>query len=600
MTQTSRQAAEKATFQSFANCYLREVNPGVAARHRTARGPGVDCIEWSLPSQHMLLRAEIVSPSSCGPIQFGRIWGRGTSDPIWRNIERLSALHSLVHETYQDNRRTMENAGSDRMRGFELELLMRVLDSYQQTALYLDKARERPVQADDFLAAEQSLVFGHWLHPTPKSRQGMTFWQQERYAPELGGAFKLHYFAARADHVRHASARALTAPDIVAAMAASGGDMPTARAGEVLLPMHPLQAEALLLDPDIQALQRDGILRHLGPSGPCFTATSSVRTVYNAEQDWMLKFSLPVRITNSVRLNRRHELDAGVAMAKLVDRIGFAERSASFRIIQDPAYLTVEIPGRAESGFETILRENLFAGSRGAGVVTMAALTADPMPGETSRLMRLICGLAASSGQSLQTVALDWFQRYLERAVEPLIRFFDDFGVALEAHQQNSLIDILGGYPRFSYYRDNQGFYLSERYRSLLAAHVPETETIGSLYFAESEIRERFSYYLIVNQVFSVISRMGHDGLCDEGALLCLLRAHLEGCALTMAGAGRDFARHVLDQPTITSKANLTTRLFDVDELQSDAGASLYRPIANPLRSPSLLAMTRTSHAIAS
>ncbi|WEZ82404.1 IucA/IucC family protein [Rhizobium sp. 32-5/1] len=596
MTQSSRQAAEKTTFQSFANCYLREVNSGAFVRHRAVNGPAADCVEWSLPGQHMFLRAEVVSRSICGPHQFGRVWSRGASDPVWRQVELLSALHCLVHESY----RHIEDGRAEQMRGFELELLMRVLDSYQQTALYLDKARERPVENDHFIEAEQSLVFGHWLHPTPKSRQGMTFWQQESYAPELHGQFKLHYFAARMDHVRHDSARAMTAPDMVAAIAGKDGDGPVVRTGEYLLPMHPLQAEALLLDPDIQALQRDGVLRHLGPAGPLFTATSSVRTVYGAEQEWMLKFSLPVRITNSVRLNRRHELDAGVAMAKLVDRIGFAKRSTHFRIIQDPAFMTLDLPGRAESGFEMILRENPFSGQRGSGVVTMAALTADPMPGEASRLMRLIAHLAKAGGQSIQTVSLDWFQRYLECAVEPLIRFFDDFGVALEAHQQNSLIDISGGYPRFSYYRDNQGFYLSERYRSLLAAHVPETENIASLYFAESEIRDRFCYYLIVNQVFSVISRMGHDGLCEEGALLCLLRSHLEQCALGMSGAGRDFARHVLDQPTITSKANLTTRLFDVDELQSAVGASLYRQIPNPLRGPSVLAMTRTSHAIAS
>ncbi|NEA77430.1 IucA/IucC family protein, partial [Streptomyces sp. SID13588] len=149
-------------------------------------------------------------------------------------------------------------------------------------------------------------------------------------------------------------------------------------------------------------------------------------------------------------------------------------------------------------------------------------------------------------------------------------------------------------------YRDNQGFYLSERYRSLIAGHVPETQTIASLYFADSEIRDRFAYYLIVNQVFSVISRMGHDGLCDERLLLRELRGHLERYASRMSGAGRDFARHVLDLPTIVSKANLTTRLYDVDELQSSNAPSLYRPVPNPLRAPAVLTAPGTDHAIAS
>lgn len=593
--QSSRQIAEMATFQSFANCYLREVNCGAPVLHRTPLG-SVDCIEWPLPGQQVVLRAEVTSSSLCGPHHFGRVWSRGTFDTTWRPLELMPALYSLVRESY----RQVDEGHADTLRGFELELLMRMLESYQQTALFIEKALPAPALGDHFIEAEQSLVFGHWLHPTPKSRQGMTFWQQESYAPELRGQFKLHYFAAKKDHVRHASARPVAAPDIVRSLAMKRGETLAVGADEYLLPMHPLQAEALLLDPDVQAMQRDGVLRHLGPASSLYTATSSVRTVYCGGEDWMLKFSLPVRITNSIRLNRRQELEAGVAMAKLMDRIGFARGSKDFRIIQDPAYITLDMPGRSESGFEVILRENPFVGGKGQGVITVAALTADPVPGEVSRLERLIRNLAVRDGEPASDIALIWFQHYLTCAVEPLIRLYDDYGIALEAHQQNSLLDIASGYPVAGYYRDNQGFYLSERYRSLLCGHVPETETIASLYFPEAEIRDRFAYYLIVNQVFSIISRMGHDGLCDEGRLLRMMRAHLEGCAGAMTAAGRDFVRHILDLPTIASKANLTTRLFDVDELQSDNAPTLYRPVPNPLRAPAALTVARTSHAIAS
>lgn len=593
--QSSRQTAEIATFQSFANCYLREVNPGIRVIHRTAGG-AFDCVEWSLPKQHMMLRAEVTSPSLCGPHHFGRVWGRGISDVTWRQIELIPALHTLIHESY----RPADESQADILRGFELELLMRVLESYQQTGLYIDRAEPAPADEGHFIEAEQSLVFGHWQHPTPKSRQGMTYWQQESYAPELRGRFRLHYFAAKADCVRHASARSTAAPEIVRSLMGLDASGVSLGDDEHLLPMHPLQAEALLLDPDIQAMLGEGRLRHLGPAGSMFTATSSVRTVYGADADWMMKFSLPVRITNSVRLNRRQELEAGVAMAKLIDRIGFAERSRNFHIIQDPAYITLDLPGRSESGFEVILRENPFAGARGRGVVTVAALTADPLPGQPSRLERLVRAVAARNGKSQLDASLAWFRRYLDCAVEPLVRLYDDYGIALEAHQQNSLLDVGNGYPAASYYRDNQGFYLSERYRSLIVGHVPETQTIASLYFADSDIRDRFAYYLIVNQVFSVVSRISHDGLCDESLLLRELRAHLEGCAARMSGAGREFARHVLDLPTIVSKANLTTRLYDVDELQSSHAPTLYRPVPNPLRTPAVLTEPRVDHAIAS
>jgi siderophore synthetase component len=149
----------------------------------------------------------------------------------------------------------------------------------------------------------------------------------------------------------------------------------------MLLPMHPLQAEALLLDDGIRGLQASGKLRLIGPAGPAFTATSSVRTVYNQDLPWMLKFSLPVRITNSLRVNSRKELEAGVAMAKLVaaDRHRH-RRSARFRIILRPRITSRSTcPDRAESGFEVILRENPYVAGAARGKVTVAALTAEPL-----------------------------------------------------------------------------------------------------------------------------------------------------------------------------------------------------------------------------
>lgn len=247
--QSSREIAVAATFQSFVNCYLREVNAGVAVIHRTASG-SIGAIEWTLRRQQAILRAEVTSASLCGAQHFSRLWSRSMSDVSWRQIERIPALHLLVHETYRD----LDGAPVDALRGFELELLMRLLDSYQQTSLYVATATPYPANEGDFIEAEQSL----WLYPTPKSRQGMMFWQQKTYSPELRGHFRLHYFGAKSRNVRHASAWPMQAPEIVHSLLGGGADQFDIGGDEYLLPMHPLQTEALRLDPEIQAMQREG------------------------------------------------------------------------------------------------------------------------------------------------------------------------------------------------------------------------------------------------------------------------------------------------------------------------------------------------------
>ncbi|WP_342713626.1 ferric iron reductase [Oceanisphaera psychrotolerans] len=230
-----------------------------------------------------------------------------------------------------------------------------------------------------------------------------------------------------------------------------------------------------------------------------------------------------------------------------------------------------------------ILRDNPFTGGGERGVCTIAALTADPLPGETSHLALLLRGISHRDEEEPGRICRRWFERYLDCALEPLVRLYDEQGIALEAHQQNSLLDVSTGYPTAYYYRDNQGYYLSERYRDHLDRLAPEAAQIASLYYPDDEIRDRFAYYLIVNQVCAIISRMGQDRLVDEADLLAMLHRRLEHLASQLGGAGRDFACSLLNRPTIPAKGNLLTRLYDVDELEADNEQAIYTELVNPL-----------------
>lgn len=578
-TTSSRSIAEAAAFRSFANGYLREIDPGIRVHHALPDGPPAPCVEWNLRSQRMAIRAEIVSPSLCGAQGFGRLWIRHLHEPRWRRVPPMRAVADLLGEAYA--RVASGSGGTARER--ELELLGRVLDSYRETARQLDLVSCKPDEDISFIGAERSLVFGHWLHPTPKSRGGLTSWQARVYAPEEEGKFRLEVFAAEAGLVRHDSAGPRPAPQIALELLGSDADRLPLRAGEIAIPMHPLQAEALRLEPAVAAWTEAGLIRSLGAFGPRFTATSSVRTVYSPHSPWMAKFSLPVVLTNSLRVNRLAELRAGVAMARFLARSGFGARRPTFQIIGDPAYLTLRAADGEESGFETIFRENPFRTGADQGIATLAALTAEPFPGRRSRLDTLLRRLCPGGGAERSYAARRWFGLYLDCLLEPVVALYEEHGIALEAHQQNTLLDIATGWPRRGFYRDNQGFYLSQAARPELLRKAPETETIDSLYFEDGEIRRRLAYYLVANQIFSVIARMGHDGWIGEDVLLDELARRLEAMARRMTGAGRAFARSVLEQPVLCTKANLRVRLQDLDELAVGEGTRLYIDMPNPL-----------------
>lgn len=586
MTATARAIAENASFQTFANCYLKEIDPGrwvvsgAAPLWGDTNPPWADrncwLLELDLPGQALILRMEVLYRSVVGRHRLGKVLCQRPGDISWQPMDPFAVVQVLVGEIYRSDQVTCPELRKTR----ELELLCRISESYQVMGRYLEARLGDPnLDRDRFIDSEQSLLCGHWAHPTPKSRQGMVDWAHDHYAPELRGQFRLHLFAVDPALIQQRSACDRSAAALIRESLGLDG----AADGFVLVPVHPLQATWLLQCPKVVAAMEAGQIRNLGPQGPAFTATSSVRTVYNPVLAWMFKLSIPVRITNSRRVNKHSELEAGTTMARLLERTRFGLAHPRFRTLDDPAYLTVRLPGLQESGFEVILRDNPFTQGHDRGIQSVAALTQEPLPRHPSRLQMLIEGLALTEGRHLAPVSRDWFSQYWDCAIEPAIRLFDAHGIALEAHQQNSLLDVSAGYPRCYYYRDNQGFYLSPSYRSHLLSLDPRVGQVPDLFYEDGMIRDRFTYYLIFNQLFAVIYRFGADRLIEEATLVDLVRSRLQALRRALSGAGRELVAQILNSPRLAYKGNLLTRVQDVDELQATLELAVYTQVTNPL-----------------
>jgi siderophore synthetase component len=306
----------------------------------------------------------------------------------------------------------------------------------------------------------------------------------------------------------------------------------------------------------------------------------------------MFKLSLPVKVTNSLRINMEHELEAGVVVANLFRLTEFSQRYPKFQTINDPAYISLALPNILESGFEVIIRDNPFkpqekedSANVESSIHSIAAITQSPInPGMPSRLARLIYELADKQQRTPQAISLEWFDHYWSCAIEPAIRLYDQHGIALEAHQQNSLLDVSDGYPSQYYYRDNQGFYLSESHRQSLIKLEPKVQFTEDLFYSDEMICDRFTYYLIVNQLFSIINRFGLDDLVSERTLLKIARDKLRQLQYELTGIGIDLIQSMLNRREIPCKGNLLTRIDDVDELQAELELAVYTQIKNPLR----------------
>jgi siderophore synthetase component len=581
-------AAQAAAVENLLRCWVRETNV-------PAPDNGTLHIPVPATSTALLVPVHYWSPAGWHRFGFPRLADAPDHSPP---VDAVTLAALLARET---------PGGADGMSA-STDLVARVADSVRRTVTFISERRNDPDDgADLFLAAEQALVLGHPLHPTPKSREGLSETEAALYSPELRGSFPLHWLAVAPSLLATDSAwtergRVVPAAQLTARLAGPGLPLPE---GYTALPLHPWQAREVLRRPEVAALLDSGMLRDLGFHGAPWHPTSSVRTVHRPDAPAMLKLSLGLRITNSRRENLRKELHRGVEVHRLLRSGLSAEWQAAhpgFDIVRDPAWLAVDgVGGGAPvAGLDVMIRHNPF--QRSDDVSCVAALVSPrphaqsstveggtPMDGQLlrSRLADVVTRLAARTRRPRGTVAAEWFLRYLEQVVRPVLWLDARAGIALEAHQQNTLLLLDGeGWPSGGRYRDNQGYYFRESRRADLEARMPGIGEASDTFVSDQVTDERFAYYLAINNVLGLIGAFGSQRLADEKLLLAAFRRFLGAVASGPARLRTSLPAHLLDSPVLRCKANLLTRLHGLDELVGPVDTqSVYVTIANPLHS---------------
>jgi siderophore synthetase component len=438
--------------------------------------------------------------------------GRRPADPevraagTWRRVGHTELVKLVAEEL----RRHTGLPGGD--------LPAEMIDSRDAVAALLAARARATPPADPYLRSEQSLITGHPYHPAPKARGGGPVASWLPYAPEAHARFPLTLLGVREDQVaEEGDTRALDA-------------LGTAPPGYRLLPAHPWQLE--LVGRDLAPAFADGRLLRLGATDFAAWPTAAVRTVYEPGRDLFLKFSLDVRITNDIRRLWRHDLRA-LRRTDAAARHAFAALGPPAAWLGDRGYRT------AAFAFEEL------------AVLVRDGLRGHLLPGATPLLA---AGLAEGFDGSPLAAAADpaaWWEAYLRQVVPPALAAFDDHGVVLEAHLQNTLVAVDGsGTPVQALFRDAEGARL-----------LPDVTRAAGW--------ERLVYCLVVNHLAEIAAALAdhHPGFDPWPA------------------ARRELARHavpeipaLLASPTLPGKTNLLLRWTG-----ADGADARYLPLPNPL-----------------
>ena len=591
------QEAARRSMETLMNCYCREVaapqgqlDVGVLfgqndwpqsvhmARNKRGGNAGSGCvmqIRFPLSGARVLTVVDAVSAT--GNYRYRSLFYCKAPAKAWD----LLCCEKLAHLLLRELSLHTDTPPND-------ELMAQIRDSVTVTTAVLLAARPGPFSSEPlqaFIESEQSLIFGHPFHPAPKSRQGVSHDDMLRYSPELGARFPLHYFAVRRDDLLQQSVLAQRCDQIIAQQAprglAAGDDF-------ALIPTHPWQAQYLLTHPAVAQALRAGRMRDLGPCGDAYFPTSSIRTLYHPDNPYFYKGSLNIRITNCVRKNAVYELEGALQVTRIMRQLmpELQQLFPGVGILEEPAFISLDLKlpdaqlnKEVSEGFGLILRRGFHdALAPGVRPLLAGALFGNHVHGE-QRIGELLAQAGQRRGGAREEVAEQWFSRYVEQVMYPVLYCYFVHGVIFEPHLQNVVIGVADGTPQQMFLRDFEGVKLaSERYGVRQLQNI-SAQARAALWYSSEQGWQRISYCLFVNNFCEAISRISAGNARLEQRLWTVVGHHLHRYQ-TQFGDAQSAPRiqALLDGEPLPGKSNLLNRFFK----RADR-ATTYLPLINPI-----------------
>lgn len=543
------------------NCYIRELAQEKGSQIRfdvVSRTFAVD-----FPASGVSVSGRLAYYSAMGEHEYENI--------AWASVPGIvphgrHELHRMPCESAVDYIELVQWIIRDLSVGEEIspteadDFAAKVDNSFRNLAIYMKEAAGYEVT--DYRTSEQGLVCGHPFHPFPKNTLGFTEQDVQNYSPELQTSFRLGYFAVRKDvyheewvfENRKVAMHEQVRKHLKRTLGETGEEYE-------LLPVHPWQYEHVL---GLDAVQEYVLLRKiipLGCLGPLAYPTSSVRTVYVPELNCNIKLSLNMQITNLIRNNNAEQMRRTLDASRYLQQQGCFEPDSQASIAYESGISTCCFPSEDLTRlFTAAYRPIEFDPSC---TYVIASLVEAPLPGQTSRLFRIIEGArrsAALSGLADASAirwAERWFWRYLELSLLPIVDAAWEKGIHFEAHLQNTLLTLRDGLPEVFIIRDLEGVSIEEG-RVPDGAGNPDDLLESPLFYPREQAWARTSYYFIVNHLGSFIHALARDLHVREEHFWDIVREML---LREMEHSGNEYIRHLLNADGFQAKQNLLSCL---------------------------------------
>ena len=411
---------------------------------------------------------------------------------------------------------------------------------------------------DDVLYSESLIFEGHPTHPLTKTKLPLSMEEVRTYSPEFEKIINLKVMLIHNEYVNVTTILDHSQfilneviPEYLDELHTFMNDRERLLKDYKVILVHPWQYEHTIRNKFKEWLQS-----HILISTPFHVpskATSSFRTMSLINHPYHVKLPVNVQATSAVRTVSPETTIDGPKLSQALHRE--LNQYTQLDVVLEPYGLFAKTDSDDARQLACIIREKPFIKNDGILLVTGALVNKNVVDNEIT----VDSYLKWINDDINQHTIHQFMRNYTRQLVTPLLALIQDYGIALEAHMQNTLVHLGPKYQIQFIVRDLGGSRIDIKTLSQRLKHI-EVENKSLLADSIEEVIMKFQHAVVQNQLAELIFHFKKYEFIKEEELFNIIQEEIE-VAINDTKPHADTLRKVLFGPTITVKALLKMRM---------------------------------------
>lgn len=411
---------------------------------------------------------------------------------------------------------------------------------------------------DDVLYSESLIFEGHPTHPLTKTKLPLSMEEVRTYSPEFEKIINMKVMLIHNEYVNVTTILDHSQfilneviPEYLDELHTFMNDRERLLKDYKVILVHPWQYEHTIRNKFKEWLQN-----HILISTPFHVpskATSSFRTMSLINHPYHVKLPVNVQATSAVRTVSPETTIDGPKLSQALHRE--LNQYTQLDVVLEPYGLFAKTDSDDARQLACIIREKPFIKNDGILLVTGALVNKNVVDNEIT----VDSYLKWMNDDINQHTIHQFMRNYTRQLVTPLLALIQDYGIALEAHMQNTLVHLGPKYQIQFIVRDLGGSRIDIKTLSQRLKHI-EVENKSLLADSIEEVIMKFQHAVVQNQLAELIFHFKKYEFIKEEELFNIIQEEIE-VAINDTKPHADTLRKVLFGPTITVKALLKMRM---------------------------------------